>query len=386
MQKEHDGSATMTHEQQQWQRTMRGFASVIPSKALRLPKNELSRNLFELIQTNAFDAFITFVIIANVGVMACDYFGIEQDSIALRKYELAMRTFAYVYYLEAIMKLIAMGCEGYFSDGWCRFDFFLVCTSLLDQFAAEFLARFLPVPPMLLRVLRILRILRILRLLKGAKELRDLIMTMVLSFPSLLNVGSLLVLVMFIFAVLGVSLFTFVSHGDPLYNSQAGINDQRNFDNMGNAFLVLLQCLTGDGWSTIMFDAMKDEAGGACSHAEGNCGTKLAIPFFITFQLIGSFIFLNLVVAVILENFSALHFTSPDLISTADLEVFSEVWTQFDPDATNFIPIAKLPELLLLLPKPLGVKGKTRDQAKRFCLSLKVKQHNGRAAFHEVRN
>ena len=131
---------------------------------------------------------------------------------------------------------------------WCRFDFFLVCTSLLDQFASELLAAVLPMPPMLLRVLRILRILRILRLLKGAKELRDLIVTMVLSFPSLLNVGSLLALIIFIYAVLGVNLFTFVAHGDPM-PSRRGINGSATSRRFGNACLLLFQCLTGDGWS-----------------------------------------------------------------------------------------------------------------------------------------
>ena len=64
--------------------------------------------------------------------------------------------------------------------------------------------------PMLLRVLRTFRILRILRLLKGAKGLRDLLMTMVLSFPALVNVASLLMLTVFVYAVLGVQLFTYV--------------------------------------------------------------------------------------------------------------------------------------------------------------------------------
>ena len=53
-------------------------------------------------------------------------------------------------------------------------NFFLVVMSLLDQFAADFLERFLPIPPMLLRVVRIARILRILRLLKNAKGLLPL--------------------------------------------------------------------------------------------------------------------------------------------------------------------------------------------------------------------
>ena len=79
----------------------------------------------------------------------------------------------------------------------CRFDFFLVSVSLLDQFAADALNSVLPIPPTLLRVLRVFRVLRIVRLLKGAKGLRDLLMTMVYSFPALLNVGSLLSLVVF---------------------------------------------------------------------------------------------------------------------------------------------------------------------------------------------
>ena len=77
----------------------------------------------------------------------------------------------------------------------CRFDFFLVCASAFDEFASEHIT--LPVPPFMLRMLRLARILRILRLLKGAKELRDLIVTMVLSFPSLINVASLLGIVVF---------------------------------------------------------------------------------------------------------------------------------------------------------------------------------------------
>ena len=49
-------------------------------------------------------------------------------------------------------------------DNWNRFDFFLVATSLLDQFATDIV---LPFPPMMLRIVRVARILRIMRLLKG---------------------------------------------------------------------------------------------------------------------------------------------------------------------------------------------------------------------------
>ena len=177
-------------------------------------------------------------------------------------------------------------------------------------------------------------------------------MTMVLSFPSLLNVGSLLALVIFIYAVLGVNMFTFVAHGDPSGgDAHGGIAAQRNFDNAFN-----ICCSSSASRATagraVMADAMKDEASGKCSMAEGNCGSPAAIPYFISFQVIGSFIFLNLVVAVILENFA--------------------------------IPLAKLPDLLHVVPKLLGVKGKPKNKAMQLCFALRVPQHSGNVAFQEV--
>ena len=66
------------------------------------------------------------------------------------------------------------------------------------------------------------------------------------------------------------------------------------------------QALTGDGWAGVMIDASVTESSGLCSDAEGTCGTWLATPYFVSFLLLGAFVILNLVVAVILENFSSL--------------------------------------------------------------------------------
>ena len=236
---------------------------------------------------------------------------------------------------------------------------------------------------MLLRVLRIFRILRILRLLKGAKGLKDLIMTMVLSFPSLVNVVSLLLLIVFIYAVLGVNLFTYLAFG-------AHYTDERNFVNIGNAFLVLFQCITGDGWAGLMMDGMMDEASGQCTIAEGNCGTPAALPYFLSFQIIACFIFLNLIVAVMLDNFTSLGSQNPDLVSAADIAHFTEAWADFDPDADQLIPMDDLPQLVAQLPPPMGTKGVGRRgsselrHALRMCMHLQVAQHEGEVRFEEV--
>jgi len=374
---ESGGSATMTPEQAQWVETMKMKAMAQPEKVTKPPANCFRAIFFHIVTSKAFDTFIIGVIVANVFVMACDYWGIENDEVNFTRYNKAMMCFSYIYYIEFTLKIIGLGPYTYFGDNWCRFDFTLVCTSLLDQFASELLEQFLPIPPMVLRVLRVLRILRILRLLKGpgARRIRDLIMTLVISFPPLMNVGGVLTLVVFMYGVLGVNLFTFVV-------AQENMTDKRNFKTLGSSMLLLLQCLTGDNWSGMMVDALVTEDSGKCSAAEGNCGGPIAIPYFVSFMVLGSMVVLNLVVAVILENFSTLGQVRSDLVSKDDMETFKEVWGEFDPDADNRIPSTKLPDLILALPTPLGIKGIVSHRPKRqlaikVVLGLDVRAPNG---------
>ena len=384
MQKEMNGSASMTYQQQQWAATMRNVMKTLPTRTMPAPHNAVRRLFYEIVNSNVFDGLITTVIIANVLVMGCNYYGIENDALIFTAFNNVMDTFSYIYYAECIMKLLSFGIDGYFGDGWCRFDFFLVCSTLVDQFATELLAKYLPMPPMLLRVMRIFRIMRILRLLRHAKSLRDLIVTMILSFPSLFNVGSILALITFMYAVLGRQLFTFLAHGGPSGSVNGGINGDRNFETFGSSFLLLFQCLTGDGWSAMMADAMLDEASGICTEEAGDCGSYLAIPYFVSFLVIGGFVFVNLIVAVILDNFATLHNQDPDLVSATDLELFLDIWSEFDPDASNHIGVRELPNFLLKVPRPLGLKGSSEMRAKQLCMRLELDVTGGRVQFTEL--
>ena len=71
-----------------------------------------------------------------------------------------------------------------------------------------------------LRILRMLRVLRVLRLVKGSPGLQRLFRTLLFSLPSLFNVGGLLALAFFIYAVLGMNLF-----GGAPYRTACGEGD-----------------------------------------------------------------------------------------------------------------------------------------------------------------
>ncbi len=68
----------MTDGQLQWVNTMKNAASAKPARAARMPSNPCRGCAFRLVTSSPFDNFIMTVIILNVGVMACDYWGIEQ--------------------------------------------------------------------------------------------------------------------------------------------------------------------------------------------------------------------------------------------------------------------------------------------------------------------
>ena len=90
---------------------------------------------------------------------------------------------------------------------------------------------------------------------------------------------------------------------------------------------------------------------------------------------------LNLVVAVILENFTSLGASNTDLISKADIELFSTSWADFDPDANQTIPAAALPDMLKAIPQPMGLHGAPRTWVVKVCLNLGL-QANEVRSFH----
>lgn len=55
-----------------------------------------------------------------------------------------------------------------------------------------------------------------------------------------------------------------------------------------------------------MVEASIGPESGHCTDAKGDCGSRIAVPFFVSFQIIGAFVFLNLVVAVMIESFTVL--------------------------------------------------------------------------------
>lgn len=73
-------------------------------------------------------------------------------------------------------------------------------------------------------IIRTFRIVRVLRLIRKAKSLRMMFSTFFQTLPALANIGGLLSLVLFLYSILGMNLFSYVKVG-----SKSGLTSKINF-------------------------------------------------------------------------------------------------------------------------------------------------------------
>ncbi|EFJ45620.1 hypothetical protein VOLCADRAFT_47657, partial [Volvox carteri f. nagariensis] len=127
------------------------------------------------------------------------------------------------------------------------------------------------------------------------RGLRTLFNTLISSSPAIANVGSLLLLIMYIYAVIGMNMYG--NYGSAF--DQPG--SHATYNNIGAAMATQFRLFTGDGWGDLMATGMN------CNANQYQCDTGpsalAAAMFFCSFVLVAIFIMLNLVIAVVVDNF-----------------------------------------------------------------------------------
>ena len=175
-------------------------------------------------------------------------------------YEIALGIFV----LEALLKMFASSprVAGYFRDGWNVFDFLIVILALI------------PVTGQFATIARLARLLRVLRLVSTIRDLRLIVTALVHSIPSVGHVIMLMSIIVYIYAIIG---YHFFSEHDP-----------ENWRNLGISVLTLFNIITLEGWTEVMYKAMELH--------------PLSWLYFVSFVVIGTFVIINLFIAIIINN------------------------------------------------------------------------------------
>ena len=173
----------------------------------------------------------------------------------------------WIFVAEVVLKLTAVWPHPgrYFRDPWNDFDFTVVALSLIPatgQFAT---------------VARLLRLLRVMRLISAIPELRLIVSTLLRSLPSMGHVVLLMSIVFYIYGVAGYHIF---HDHDPVH-----------WGTLGLALLTLFRIVTLEDWTDVMYTAMDLH--------------PLAWIYFVSFVVVGTFVIINLFIAVVLNNLEA---------------------------------------------------------------------------------
>ncbi|ETN72174.1 transporter, cation channel family protein [Necator americanus] len=239
-------------------------------------------------------------------------------------------------------------------------------------------------------------ILRFFTIAGRKSTLKMLMLTVLMSMVrSLFIIAAMFLLVLF-YAYTGVILFGMVKYGQAVSKKIIDYSNENSREIRSEIFSFFSQKLN------FLRESLNSEerqrpvrSPPFCYWAEGlnywetDCGNYFgAIVYFCSFYLIITYIVLNLLVAIIMENFSLFYSSEEDaLLSYADIRNFQQVWNIVDADQKRSIPTRRVKFLLRLLRGRLEVDpNKDRLLFKHMCYEME-RLHNGEdVSFHDVLN
>jgi len=325
---EQDGSALMTEDQRKLVHTTRLVSRLGLKKPITPPITTWRYTVFTVVMHPLFEPLIIACILLNTLTMCMEYYGapIVYNNVlgGLDTFFLAMFT------VEAILKIIGLGWFQYIRNGWNKFDFFIVIIGIISLF--EFAGN------ASLTVLRLCRIGRVLRLINKAKTLRTLFLTLMYSLPSLWNIGLLLLVVHFVYAVVGMHLFRLNDDSDWDIESY-----QASFQDFTLAFGTLFRISSGDGWTDVYARFLEEAP-----------SRPAVYIFFMSFFLLGALVMINLFIAVILDSFNEEKDAMAREKDLKMIKVWRTIWQRYDNESCGTLPAAQFIEILKHVPHPVG--------------------------------
>uniref|UniRef100_A0A7N6BFU4 Voltage-dependent calcium channel alpha-1 subunit IQ domain-containing protein n=1 Tax=Anabas testudineus TaxID=64144 RepID=A0A7N6BFU4_ANATE len=278
----------------------------------------VNRSLFIFGEDNVVRKYymILATIIANCIVLALEQHLPGEDKTPMSKrLEKTEPYFIGMFCFEAGIKIIALGFVfhkgSYLRNGWNVMDFIVVLSGILAAAGAHMNIS------VDLRTLRAVRVLRPLKLVSGIPSLQIVLKSIMKAMVPLLQIGLLLFFAILMFAIIGLEFYSGKLHSTctpqpgilgietfPCGTRQCpanynctdtwiGPNDGiTQFDNILFAVLTVFQCITMEGWTTVLYNA--DDA----------LGPSWNWLYFIPLIIIGSFFVLNLVLGVLSGEFA----------------------------------------------------------------------------------
>lgn len=211
-----------------------------------------------LVEHPRFDQIVVVLIVANAIVL-----GLETSADMTTRFGGVLRILdhsALLFFVAELLLRVFVYRSRFFRDPWRVFDLVVVGIALFP--ASEVFS-----------VLRTLRVLRVLRLVSIVPSMRRVVSALLTALPGMASIMGLMALLLYVSAVAATKLFGAIA---PVY-----------FGTFGASLFTLFQIMTVEGWPDIARSVMVQ--------------SPYAWVFFVTYLLLGTFMVLNLFIAVVVN-------------------------------------------------------------------------------------
>lgn len=239
--------------------------------------HKLQIKVAAVVLDDRFQFAVIALIVLNSFMMAIGTFGFVYDDPELSGiFEQIDFAFLVIFTTELCLQFMVHEFR-LFTNGWLIFDF---GTIFLSWAFASF------------TIVRSFRIFRAFRLFGRVKAMKQVIHAVMSTGPQLLSITSVLILLCYIFAVLFTQLYADLYDDGYFMDDDGGLGVDY-FGRLDFTFGTLLMFLTFEGWSKVTLMVME----------------KYSWAWFplVSFTLVGSFLALNLCVAMICDSLTALE-------------------------------------------------------------------------------
>uniref|UniRef100_A0A2K5SDH0 Voltage-dependent L-type calcium channel subunit alpha n=1 Tax=Cebus imitator TaxID=2715852 RepID=A0A2K5SDH0_CEBIM len=299
-----------------------------------IPKNQHQYKVWYVVNSTYFEYLMFVLILLNTICLAMQHYG--QSCLFKIAMNILNMLFTGLFTVEMILKLIAFKPKP------------AEHTQCSPSMNAEENSR------ISITFFRLFRVMRLVKLLSRGEGIRTLLWTFIKSFQALPYVALLIVMLFFIYAVIGMQVF-----GKIALNDTTEINRNNNFQTFPQAVLLLFRCATGEAWQDIMLACMPgkkcapESEPSNSTEGETPCGSSFAVFYFISFYMLCAFLIINLFVAVIMDNFDYLT-RDWSILGPHHLDEFKRIWAEYDPEAKGRIKHLDVVTLLRRIQPPLG--------------------------------
>jgi hypothetical protein len=308
--------------------------------------------LQKFVQHKLFAIVLNVAVFFNIAVVASVHLH-QEDGWTKAQFALNT-TFTAIFALEAALKITAWGLY-YFRDLWNDVDFAIVIGSLVELII-EVASSSNSVS--LTSIGRSFRLLRVLRSVRSIPSVRGIFLSLAMCIPAIASVFAVLLLLLVMYSILGMSQFGHLKFRE-------NINRDANFRSFWSSFIVVFRMFTLDSWNSIMqeigfngIDACSTQQSGWWYRSESgtphtcgvlnDCGVEtISQLYFFSFYLIGSYLFTNVIVAILLDNFRLTSLTSRSAVLLEDLDGYRRAWLR------SHVIVGKKEHYEGTIPKPL---------------------------------